>query len=124
MITCSAQKRVYRDQLAGPNGVTGLAVVGFNLAGDFAGKGFVTGTWTGQAASDLAVPVSGIAEAVFARRLSSAAPAYCDGLRSPRLPASIIQGQQDFFGARTYRRIDREGSHHTQWSGGRTEVSV
>jgi 6-phosphogluconate dehydrogenase len=54
----------------------------------------------------------------------SAALAYYDGLRSTRLPAAIIQGQRDFFGAHTYHRVDREGSYHTQWSGDRTEVSV
>ena len=30
-------------------------------------------------------------------------PAYYDGLRSERLPAALIQGQRDFFGAHTYR---------------------
>ncbi|HEY5852551.1 MAG TPA: NADP-dependent phosphogluconate dehydrogenase [Aldersonia sp.] len=54
----------------------------------------------------------------------SAALAYYDGLRSARLPASIIQGQRDFFGAHTYRRVDRQGSYHTQWSGDRTDVTV
>ena len=54
----------------------------------------------------------------------SAALAYYDGLRSARLPASIIQGQRDFFGAHTYRRVDRQGSYHTQWSGDRSDVTV
>ncbi len=51
-----------------------------------------------------------------------AALAYYDGLRSPRLPAALIQGQRDFFGAHTYGRIDQEGTFHTLWSGDRTEV--
>ncbi|SJN26773.1 6-phosphogluconate dehydrogenase, decarboxylating [Micrococcus lylae] len=52
----------------------------------------------------------------------SSALAYYDGLRAERLPAALIQGQRDFFGAHTYRRTDRDGSFHTQWSGDRTEV--
>jgi 6-phosphogluconate dehydrogenase len=54
----------------------------------------------------------------------SAALAYYDGLRSPRLPAALTQGQRDYFGAHTYRRVDREGSYHTLWSGDRSEVSA
>ncbi|HHW50988.1 MAG TPA: NADP-dependent phosphogluconate dehydrogenase [Pseudoclavibacter sp.] len=50
--------------------------------------------------------------------------AYYDGLRSKRLPAALIQGQRDFFGAHTYKRVDREGTFHTLWSGDRTEVEV
>jgi len=52
----------------------------------------------------------------------SAALAYYDGLRTERLPAALIQGQRDFFGAHTYQRTDREGSYHTLWSGDRSEV--
>jgi 6-phosphogluconate dehydrogenase len=51
----------------------------------------------------------------------SSALAYYDGLRSRRLPAALIQGQRDFFGAHTYKRVDREGTFHTDWSGDRTE---
>ncbi|WP_114559017.1 NADP-dependent phosphogluconate dehydrogenase [Desertihabitans aurantiacus] len=54
----------------------------------------------------------------------SAALAHYDGLRSDRLPAALIQGQRDFFGAHTYRRTDREGVFHTLWSGDRSEVSA
>ncbi|MEY7971734.1 NADP-dependent phosphogluconate dehydrogenase [Saccharomonospora xinjiangensis] len=46
----------------------------------------------------------------------STALAYYDALRAERLPASLIQGQRDYFGAHTYRRIDREGSFHTTWA--------
>ncbi|MCS7247670.1 MAG: NADP-dependent phosphogluconate dehydrogenase [Anaerolineales bacterium] len=45
----------------------------------------------------------------------SAALAYFDGLRSERLPANLIQAQRDYFGAHTYRRLDREGVFHTEW---------
>nr|WP_082500923.1 NADP-dependent phosphogluconate dehydrogenase [Agreia sp. Leaf244] len=52
----------------------------------------------------------------------SSSLAYYDGLRADRLPASIVQGQRDFFGAHTYKRIDKEGTFHTLWSGDRTEI--
>ena len=34
-----------------------------------------------------------------------------------RLPAALVQGLRDLFGAHTYRRVDREGTFHTRWSG-------
>jgi 6-phosphogluconate dehydrogenase len=49
--------------------------------------------------------------------------AYYDGVRAERLPAALIQGQRDFFGAHTYHRVDKEGVFHTNWSGDRTEVA-
>ncbi len=49
---------------------------------------------------------------------------YYDGLRAERLPAALVQGLRDFFGAHTYRRVDREGSFHTLWSQDRSEVSA
>ena len=43
--------------------------------------------------------------------------AYVDQLRSPRLPAALIQGQRDFFGSHTYHRTDDvEGVYHTLWA--------
>ncbi|MBG6083428.1 NADP-dependent phosphogluconate dehydrogenase [Zhihengliuella flava] len=54
----------------------------------------------------------------------SASLAYYDGLRRKRLPAALIQGQRDLFGAHTYERIDREGTFHTQWSGDKTEIAA
>ena len=45
----------------------------------------------------------------------STALAYYDGYRSARLPANLIQAQRDYFGAHTYRRVDREGTLHTEW---------
>jgi 6-phosphogluconate dehydrogenase len=53
----------------------------------------------------------------------SSALAYYDSLAAPRLPAALIQAQRDFFGAHTYRRVDKDGSFHTLWSGDRSEVS-
>ncbi|MFC3850951.1 NADP-dependent phosphogluconate dehydrogenase [Corynebacterium hansenii] len=67
---------------------------------------------------------------VTATRMGLPAPvfssslAYYDALRAERLPAALIQGQRDFFGAHTYRRTDKEGSFHTLWSGDRSEVEA
>ncbi|MET0966672.1 MAG: hypothetical protein ABWZ02_09765, partial [Nakamurella sp.] len=38
------------------------------------------------------------------------------------LPAALIQGQRDFFGAHTYKRVDKDGTYHVMWSGDRSEV--
>ena len=64
-------------------------------------------------ATQLGLPVP-----VFASSLS-----YYDSLRAHRLPAALIQGQRDFFGAHTYKRVDMEGTFHTTWSGEREELS-
>jgi 6-phosphogluconate dehydrogenase len=66
------------------------------------------------AATRLGLPIP-----VFASSLS-----YYDSLRSDRLPAALIQGQRDFFGAHTYERTDRPGHFHTLWSGDRSEVEA
>jgi 6-phosphogluconate dehydrogenase len=50
-----------------------------------------------------------------------AALAYYDGLRRDRLPAALVQGLRDLFGAHTYRRIDAEGTFHLDWSGDKSE---
>ncbi len=47
---------------------------------------------------------------------TAASLAYFDSYRSERLPANLIQAQRDFFGAHTYRRVDREGTFHTDWA--------
>jgi len=62
---------------------------------------------------------SGIPAPAFSSSL-----AYYDGLRAERLPAALIQGQRDFFGAHTYKRIDKPGTFHTLWSGDRTEIEA
>jgi 6-phosphogluconate dehydrogenase len=62
---------------------------------------------------------SGIPTPAFSSSL-----AYYDGLRAGRLPAALIQGLRDFFGAHTYRRVDREGVFHTLWAADRREVSA
>ena len=45
----------------------------------------------------------------------SSALAYYDSYRTAVLPANLLQAQRDFFGAHTYRRIDRDGVFHTEW---------
>jgi 6-phosphogluconate dehydrogenase len=52
----------------------------------------------------------------------SAALAYYDALRAERLPAALVQGLRDYFGAHTYKRTDAEGSFHTLWAGDQSEV--
>jgi 6-phosphogluconate dehydrogenase len=41
---------------------------------------------------------------------------YYDSYRSANLPANLLQAQRDYFGAHTYRRVDREGTFHTHWT--------
>ena len=45
----------------------------------------------------------------------SAALNYLESIFNPKLPANMIQGQRDYFGAHTYQRNDREGVYHTEW---------
>ncbi len=40
---------------------------------------------------------------------------YYDSCRRAVLPANLIQGQRDFFGAHTYERTDKPGHFHTEW---------
>jgi 6-phosphogluconate dehydrogenase len=51
----------------------------------------------------------------------SSSLAYYDALRRLPLPAALIQGLRDNFGAHTYRRTDRDGSFHVQWAGDKAE---
>jgi 6-phosphogluconate dehydrogenase len=62
---------------------------------------------------------SGIPTPAFSSSL-----AYYDGIRAERLPAALVQGQRDFFGAHTYHRVDKDGVFHTLWSGDRTEIET
>ena len=51
----------------------------------------------------------------------SSSLAYYDGLRRDRLPAALIQGLRDNFGAHTYHRIDADGPFHTLWASDHSE---
>ncbi|GAA6524580.1 NADP-dependent phosphogluconate dehydrogenase [Intrasporangium sp. DVR] len=66
------------------------------------------------AAATAGVPVPGFSSAL----------AYYDTVRAERLPAALVQGLRDNFGAHTYGRVDREGAFHTVWSTDRTEVQL
>ena len=81
-------------------------LVDAGLGGAVAGRQASLRT-TVQMAASLGVPVPAF----------SASLAYFDGYRSARLPANLTQAQRDYFGAHTYRRIDRDGVFHTEWSG-------
>ena len=43
--------------------------------------------------------------------------AYFDSYRTATLPANLLQGQRDFFGAHTYERVDRKRGwkYHIDW---------
>ncbi|PFK47561.1 phosphogluconate dehydrogenase (NADP(+)-dependent, decarboxylating) [Bacillus cereus] len=45
----------------------------------------------------------------------SAAISYYDSYRTAILPANLLQAQRDYFGAHTYKRVDKEGTFHTKW---------
>jgi 6-phosphogluconate dehydrogenase len=51
------------------------------------------------------VPVPAFASAI----------AYFDSYRTERLPANLLQAQRDYFGAHTFKRIDKEGTFHYNW---------
>ncbi|MBI1353005.1 MAG: NADP-dependent phosphogluconate dehydrogenase [Acidobacteria bacterium] len=42
--------------------------------------------------------------------------AYIESYRSEFLPANLLQGLRDNFGAHTYKRLDMEGVFHSQWN--------
>lgn len=45
----------------------------------------------------------------------ASALAYYDSYRTERLPANLLQAQRDYFGAHTFKRLDKEGTFHYQW---------
>ncbi|HHX02584.1 MAG TPA: decarboxylating NADP(+)-dependent phosphogluconate dehydrogenase [Firmicutes bacterium] len=45
----------------------------------------------------------------------SSALSYFDGYRRETVWANMIQAQRDYFGAHTYKRIDKPGVFHTEW---------
>ena len=79
----------------------------------------VTGAQAAWRRVVVAAAQSGIPTPAFSSSL-----AYYDGLRAPRLPAALVQGQRDFFGAHTYKRVDKAGVFHTLWSGDRSEIET
>jgi len=67
-----------------------------------------------SASVNAGVPVPGFGSAL----------AYFDTVRAARLPASLVQGLRDFFGAHTYQRIDGAGTFHTLWSSDHSEIGT
>jgi len=65
-------------------------------------------------ATEAGIPIPGFSSAL----------SYYDIVRADRTNAAITQGLRDFFGSHTYRRIDKEGTFHTQWSGDRSEIEA
>ncbi|QDS93369.1 6-phosphogluconate dehydrogenase, NADP(+)-dependent, decarboxylating [Roseimaritima multifibrata] len=57
------------------------------------------------AASVLGIPVPAFSTALN----------YYDGYRLARLPANLLQAQRDYFGAHTYKRVDKDGAFHSEW---------
>jgi len=53
---------------------------------------------------------NGIPVSAFMSALS-----YFDSYRTAQLPANLLQAQRDYFGAHTYRRVDKVGVFHTAW---------
>lgn len=53
------------------------------------------------------IPVPGFASAL----------SYYDSYRTERLPANLLQAQRDYFGAHTFKRVDKEGTFHYNWMG-------
>lgn len=45
----------------------------------------------------------------------SAALNYFDTIRQTKLPANLIQGLRDYFGAHTFERTDQDGTFHIEW---------
>ncbi|MEO0395175.1 MAG: NADP-dependent phosphogluconate dehydrogenase [Cyanobacteria bacterium P01_A01_bin.137] len=46
----------------------------------------------------------------------SASLDYFDSYRRAQLPQNLTQAQRDYFGAHTYKRVDQEGTFHTEWT--------
>lgn len=53
----------------------------------------------------LGIPVPGFSSAL----------AYYDSYRTANLPANLLQAQRDYFGAHTFKRVDKEGVFHFNW---------
>jgi 6-phosphogluconate dehydrogenase len=53
----------------------------------------------------------GIAVPAFSASLD-----YFDSYRRANLPQNLTQAQRDYFGAHTYKRTDKEGDFHTEWT--------
>ncbi len=61
--------------------------------------------------------IAGAVQAGIPTPCFSSALAYYDSYRSERLPANLLQGQRDYFGAHTYERVDKPRGqfYHIDW---------
>ena len=55
----------------------------------------------------------------------SSALSYYDSMRCAVLPANLLQGQRDFFGAHTFERVDKPAGKkfHVAWSSENRDIS-
>ncbi len=60
--------------------------------------------------------VAAAAQAGLPLSTTAGSLAFYDAIRREHLPANLTQAQRDFFGAHTYKRLDREGDFHTEWA--------
>jgi 6-phosphogluconate dehydrogenase len=51
------------------------------------------------------IPLAGFSSALY----------YFEAMTKEQLPANVIQGLRDYFGAHTYERVDKKGVFHTDW---------
>src|SRR5271157_1702946 len=58
-----------------------------------------------ETAVNLGIPCAALASAL----------SYFDAYRTRRLPANLTQAQRDYFGAHTFKRIDKPGVFHVEW---------
>jgi 6-phosphogluconate dehydrogenase len=63
----------------------------------------------------LAQVVAGAAEAGIPVPCFSSTLDYINSYRTGRLPQNLVQAMRDCFGSHTYKRVDEEGSFHTEW---------
>ena len=65
--------------------------------------------------SNLAKVVAGAAEAGIPVPCMSSTLDYINSYRTNRLPQNLVQAMRDAFGSHTYKRVDKEGTFHTEW---------
>ncbi|MED5384054.1 MAG: NADP-dependent phosphogluconate dehydrogenase [Cyanobacteriota bacterium] len=63
----------------------------------------------------LAKVVAGAAECGIPVPCFSSTLAYLNRYRTGRLPQNLVQAMRDCFGSHTYKRVDKEGTFHTEW---------
>jgi 6-phosphogluconate dehydrogenase len=63
----------------------------------------------------LAKVVAGAAESGIPVPCFSSTLDYINSYRTGRLPQNLVQAMRDCFGSHTYKRVDKEGTFHTEW---------